>query len=347
MSRILTCGAESQADELWYSFEANWTYQLGTWNNIDPHSGLYMFANNANVAGWEDNEYRFDECDVLIMRMAFCCDDPSSSMTRMRWGDLSKAEWGSIEIRASTLGAYVAWGSLGEAIPIDDFAWVADRWYILEVQAEHDIGGGNSRLTVRIDCNEVYTNSGNWGVSWSGIDRFTFGRYGNSTTEAWTIDDIVLQNDLTSYNRGWPGDTLIVRIEPTGAGTHTDLLVSGAAANWQAVDEIPPSDAEYVYGYGGSMPVLGHDTYVHADVTLPDSAIVRNVVEEIRARTWSAGVGYLEHSVLTGGSLADGGSLPLQPDWAHHQFTWRKNPQTGNDWQDAEIDAAEFGYELL
>lgn len=351
MTRILTDGFESQASGIYRTMDSDWSYQTGTWQTIDPYSGSYMLACNVNDAAWHTFEKRIGfpfnrGVDVLYLRIRAICNDPNTSEFRIRWGDVSAGEWGSFILDASGDNhGDVAWGSLSAAIPLDDLNWLADTWYLIELKLEHDIGSSQSRITIEVDAEEVYTASGAYGISWDGIDRAEIGRNGESSAAAWAIDDLAIQNDDGSVNNSWMGDTRIVRAYPDAVGAYEELLHSDGEPtdNYTAVDEAPPVDTDYIYGISGGS--LGADTYGHSALSVPSNIEIKNVVVHARGKTGMAGEGVWQGQVYIS-ALYSGGSIPMQPRWEHEQWVWDENPDTSAAWTTAEVDAAEFGFGL-
>jgi len=350
MSRLLTDGFEGRASMgQYWAFDTNWSFQTGTWQTITPFSGSYMLCCNVNDNSWHEIERRQDSpVDVLIARLRFCCHDRNTSELRLRWGDLPSGEWGSLFIDSDGGKGHVTWGTLDVDIPVVDFSWAADTWYIVEIKAEHSIGGGQSRITVRVDTTQVYTNSGNWGIVWTGIDRFTWARNGENSAAAWAVDDLTLNSDAGAQNNSWIGATSIARIYPIGPGAYTELLPSGGSIpsepHWSLVDEAPPVDLDRVYGISGGS--LGVDTYEHSDLAFP-GALIQNVVVEARGRTMQPGVGWWRGAIYINGTLYTGGSLAMPGYWKHHQWTFYENPDTSAPWFMGDTNGAEFGIELL
>lgn len=73
-------------------------------------------------------------------------------------------------------------------------------------------------------------------------------------------------DDFAVDSAGFIGEGVITLLSPNGAGATTQLTPTGAPNNWQNVDEVPPSDADFNEATAANLK----DTYTHA--ALPATA---------------------------------------------------------------------------
>ena len=148
------------------------------------------------------------------------------------------------------------------------------------------------------------------------------------------IDDVVIDDD------NWIGPSRIYPLLPTGAGDST-LWTPSAGANWETVDEVPPSDADYVDTDG-----IGNiDLYAASDLPL-EATIVKSV--QVSSRMYKEVASTPQNAAL---AVRTGGTTYFSPDVAvpdtvgiNVKNLWELNPDTSNPWEIAEVNALEIGY---
>ena len=136
-------------------------------------------------------------------------------------------------------------------------------------------------------------------------------------------------------------------LRPSGVGATTDISNSTEATHWEAVDEVTADDGNsYVYQGSNGAKV---DTYaLPASV---GSGTITSVTAYVRARqAWrpSSPGNTVRAVVRTGGTDYFGSleTLPHDGSWNTYSKEWTTNPNTGNPWTWAEIDALECGVEI-
>lgn len=139
-------------------------------------------------------------------------------------------------------------------------------------------------------------------------------------------------------------------MSPTGAGATTQFTPS-TGANWQNVDEI--SGADDVDATYNSDSVAGHiDLFTKTALSGPAAPDqIYSVTIDITARRTSTGGTNptMRGVVRIGGVNYFTAAITLTNDTSYHVVTfaaWTLSPATGVAWTIAELDAAQFGYEL-
>ena len=147
------------------------------------------------------------------------------------------------------------------------------------------------------------------------------------------IDDFVLDNAAYS------GRSFIAGLVPNGAGYSTQWTPS-AGSNYACVDEVPPSDADYVY----TNTVGNVDTYALSD--LPGTAVAVKAVQ-VQTRARKEGVASpqnLDLAVRTTGGDYFSADKALTTSFAPHLWNlWELNPGTAAAWTVSEVNAMEAG----
>jgi hypothetical protein len=143
-------------------------------------------------------------------------------------------------------------------------------------------------------------------------------------------------------NAAWPGNTKIQAIVPAAAGNSTQWAPS-AGANYQCVDEKPPSEADFL-----STNTTGHlDQFVAGDLT----GSIENVkCVQVQALAKAEGVPTptnLQLSVRTGGSdfLSGDKAIPVASGQLYE--IWEANPDTVAPWEISEVNAMQIGVKAV
>lgn len=139
------------------------------------------------------------------------------------------------------------------------------------------------------------------------------------------------------------GDVRVSTLVPTASGASSGLAGSdgNSVDNWALVDELPPSDVDYV-----SSNVSGtKDTYVMSD--LPNTAPVLAVQPVMRAHRTDAGTLRARAIIRSGG--VDGAGVTQAVGTAPATFTDSMvvNPATGAAWTAADVNNMEAGMEVI
>ena len=132
-------------------------------------------------------------------------------------------------------------------------------------------------------------------------------------------------------------------LNPDGAGSSTQLTPS-AGANWQCVDEYPASDADYVTAYGLGAPGSEFlDLYTLSALAMTDT-VINSVTVHARWRGGGYEAPWGKIAIQTGGVTFYGTQHPTTGGvWTNISEEWTTNPNTGNPWTPAEVNALQAG----
>jgi len=174
---------------------------------------------------------------------------------------------------------------------------------------------------------------------------------GDTTDGATTIDNIRFGYPATNYgflgyldnvvidDTSWPGDTRIKGILPAGVGNSSQWTPS-AGSNYACVDEVPPSDADYVT----TNTVGNKDTYAAGDLPA-DASSVKCVQFAARAQKEGAATPQnLAFVIRTGGMDYEGSGVVLPTTFTEHvRDLWVNNPATSQAFTPSEVNGMEIG----
>lgn len=152
------------------------------------------------------------------------------------------------------------------------------------------------------------------------------------------IDDFYVDGDIASVTEAPPPDRFLFSL-PNGAGASSQWTPTGAASNYQCVDEaVPNDDTDYVKATDAGLL----DLYAMADIALPTDYGVVSVIPIALAKTMAPGPTL--KFVAADGVSANLESAEKTPGTSY-AYAWESMPLApdGGIWTEAKINAAQFG----
>lgn len=147
-------------------------------------------------------------------------------------------------------------------------------------------------------------------------------------------------NDTTGgeYNTRM-GDLRVGPRMPIGPGSSAQWAPTGAAANWDCVEEAPPDPAQYV----GSATPGDLDLYEFEPITF--TGTVKSCMVTTFATKADGGQCDIKHACKSGAVTAKGAAIPVTETAGCQTTVFEVDPNTAAAWTVAGLDAAEFGAE--
>ena len=152
-------------------------------------------------------------------------------------------------------------------------------------------------------------------------------------------------DDITIATGDWIGDVRYdAALVPTADTAVKWWEPSTGADNYALLDELPPSDVDYISsGSPGSK-----DLYEMADWTLADPTYeVQFIVDWIRAKKDVAGDQQIRSVIKSGATESSGGSVDLGTVYQYYGRILTTDPDTAVAWDEAGIDGLQAGQEYL
>jgi hypothetical protein len=209
-----------------------------------------------------------------------------------------------------------------------------NTWYVIEIY--YLLADSNGVFTLRVDMNQVATFTGDTkpGTETT-IDNAFHGGFINGGNVY--LDDIIINDTTGTRNNSWPDGARIVLLLPTGDGSPIDWTPTPSGNHYAAVDEIPPSGADYLQ----ATVVDKIDTLSLADLP-SEAASVRAVV----LQAWA-----FKNSILPPARLALGlklgannyfsADMGLPASESLVKQTWETNP-AGGVFMPADVNGAQL-----
>lgn len=152
-------------------------------------------------------------------------------------------------------------------------------------------------------------------------------RYGYAYFDNFIIDDA-----------SFPGRTKIQSIPPIGAGNAAQWTPS-SGANWQCVDERPPSSSDYV----AVNAVDQIDTYQAGDLSGEINSVVCVQVQAVCKEESPASPQNLNLAIRSGGTDYFSGDKLVPDDYSAVSHLWITDPNTAAAWLETNVNAIEIG----
>jgi len=168
---------------------------------------------------------------------------------------------------------------------------------------------------------------------------------GGNQNEAW-FDDLYICNAAGTINNDRLGDVRVATLLPSGTGALAQFTRGGTDSgnNWDQVNEANiNADTDYVF----SNTVGNTDTYAYTD--LPAGAVsVKGAVAQFAARRDDAGSRTLRGIVRQGGTNYNTpATANMTASYASAQLPMDVNPATGLAWTVSDVNADEFGVQVV
>lgn len=209
-------------------------------------------------------------------------------------------------------------------------------WNFIEWLVTHDSTSGVVKIAI----------NGNLELELTGIDtqpndrEFTLIGFGNGST---VYDDVYMADGDPSGLDEMAGDCRIEVILPESDGTNSGLTPSSGTSHFAMVDDTAPNDdTDYLHGLASGLK----DTWNYQVVS--GIGEVLGVQVNINARKDSAGLKQLAAIARVGGSDELGDTLTIAAEtYKYYRQIFEKNPDTAAAWTISEINAAEFGVQII
>lgn len=221
------------------------------------------------------------------------------------------------------------------------FALQVGGWYFIEVKVKFSNAIAAGDCQVRVNNNQVINVAA--GQDCQATANSTANAIWLSGTAAsCAFDDPYICDGVGPLCNNFLGDSKIQTILPNGPGDVTQFAVTGALANWQAVNTVPPAgDTRYV---SGSTPAQ-RDLYNFADPVVTGS--IWGIQTNLFARKEDSGERTMAAVVKSGGTEYDG--VAFYPATSYLFFTEVRqvDPATALPWTQPSINALQAGSKII
>jgi hypothetical protein len=330
MTRLLTTGFESG---LSYPYEFSSASSSFSTTSAVKRSGTYsmrMYLTTATV----NADISFTASGEVYAGIGFRLDDSLSSVRMsVRSGTTEVAR-----VNPNAGGGYdIYYGTtyLGSTI---NGLWAYGTWTYIEIGCTRNAVTGF--IEVKINGVSRYRYDGNTGSG--NLDSLYF--YGAATGHVANFywDDIVVNDTTGVYNNSWPGQPSLIPMQVGSDGDATEWIRGGtdSLANWNQVDEIPGSGADYVY----SNTEDSRDLYgLQTVLSLPSGYVINNVIVAHLCRV-DSGSGNLGATLKSGSTEVESGNVvSLTSSWTMRSFAFPTDPDGDVAWTQDKVNSVQIG----
>lgn len=215
----------------------------------------------------------------------------------------------------------------------------AGQWYYIEINA--NIHNSTGDYDVHVDGSSVFSDTGvdtqNGGSAV--VDNIEI--QGNSTQDTrW--DDIYFLDDSGSDNVGLLGDCRVETLFPDSDGNETDFTPLSSTNVSNVDDGLSPDDDTT---YNSSATVTDRDLYGFAALT-GSVGTVFGVDAKMIVRKEDAGFREVRVIARSNVTEVESADFTLGANYTILNHIFENDPDGGTDWDEAAVNAAEFGIDL-
>lgn len=237
---------------------------------------------------------------------------------------------------------------LGTIVALGNVLVPADTWIVVEF---HLVIAESGSLIVKINGTTSASFSGDTDYNDTQYVRSIY--FGPRPMESIGIsvyyvylDDIAINNTDGSYETSWIGLGGSFWLKPNADGYQNDWTPSTGSDNYALVDEVPPNTTDYVQ----TLDAADLDLYELEDCPQYIDRIL--LVQPMhRAAVVTSGSNDLRDVIRVDGTNYEGVTqtvVPVIPSFTLYKGeTHYINPDTSAEWQVAEVDALEAGFEIV
>jgi hypothetical protein len=224
---------------------------------------------------------------------------------------------------------YCIKGGLGSTIVTSSLSLKKDQVYRLAFQYKPHASAGIWKVWINGILDIDF--SGGTADSTVNVDRMRLGKPPAAYVDAY-FDDLILDDAEV------PDSSIVTGLAPTGAGNSTQWNAQ-PTPNWDAVNEIPASIADYLY----INSVDQIDLFALADLPAEAEAVKALLVNVLCCKDGNPTPANLQVACRTGGSNYFGSNFAPSTNLKRAFKVWPLNPNTGVTWTVSEVNGLEIG----
>lgn len=237
--------------------------------------------------------------------------------------------------------------SAGTLLASGTTVFTPTSWYYLELRVYID--DTNGEVEFRIDGNSeiALTTSLDTqaSASFNSISRINLNTQdysSNSFSGDNKFDDLYVRGDSSANTAGgFLGDVRIISLRPNSNGSNRDFTLSTGTDDFAVLDESPVSTSDYAYAStSGDKISCGFPT-------VPAGASIKSVNAVAHTKVGSGGAGEVKFICKSGATTASGSAKRVLDNRWLKEEVYDTDPNTGSDWTESAINAAEFGIEIV
>jgi hypothetical protein len=347
MARLWSCGFELQSVTAGIEFDTSTGTGAKAISTAVKRGGAASLRVNPTTDYWfMSHQFRASSTTKVYLRFALLIGTlPGSDISIVGLSDTATGNT-IAQMKLTTTGTLQLGfynGSFNN-VGSPSTALTTNLWYLIEISADDSVA--NNTITARLEGVEFANGNGN---NLGNTSFLQLGSIFSTATYDLNFDDIAINDGAGSFQTSFPGNGKIVHLNTTGAGDNTSWAASAGNA-WDCIDEVPPSDADYVQ----TSTVNAISDYTVGAIT-EDANIVVNVVSvgTRQANDTASGTSAFQTRIkkVTAGTVsASGDIIPNTTSYQTHvtaaphvyQLTTYQDPDSAA-WTKATLNTMQIG----
>lgn len=190
----------------------------------------------------------------------------------------------------------------------DSSALSLATWYRIEISLADTSANQTAAVEAKIDGTAFASGTAAVTGASSEVDDFRLGTITGTQSPVLYFDDVAINDNTGSAQTGYPGAGQLVLLTPSSAGDNDP-----SAGTWDSIDEIPPSDADYIeLDLPGTIGDFNLNTAASVGIGSSDTVTLVAVGARVRGEDSSSSCSY--HARIksaSGGTVQDGTVVTL------------------------------------
>lgn len=220
----------------------------------------------------------------------------------------------------------------------NQFPLVYNKWVWVEVRVYGHTTAGVAEL--RLDGTQISRLTGvktaQADRGWNAVEFETYDWSGSTDRVRWDDQYFVFADDESEM--AWYGPAACEPLVPQGMGD-----VSDWSGSYTDVNELPANDADKLTAGPGNKQHL----FTMSALDTSRARTIHAVKAVCRARKTNAGARKLRPICKVGGTVYNGDTQYVAPQWREIYHIWNLNPATGTAWTASSLASAQFGFEQV
>lgn len=246
--------------------------------------------------------------------------------------EVSVGVTGAIEVNRGT--TTVLGTSPAGIITADSYNYLELKVTISETVGTIDVRLNGTNVTNLTGLTGLDTQTGGTGI----VNGITF----KGNADLLTIDDVYVEDSK------FLGDIECTDILPDGDGNKTQFTTTFPASpttHYTSVNEASPDDDT---SYNESDVANHIDLFTYDNLTaLAGGSTVLGVQVKSYTKKDDAGARSIRNKVRVNGTDYNGSTQAISTSYVYYQDVFELDPDTGMAWVEADLNSAEFGYEVI
>lgn len=313
-----------------------WSSVVGNTTSLNPgrFGGRALQFNNVGVTSYV--EQILSSQATFYTGFAFSCAYGDASAPILRWMDGTSDQ---IDLRVtSTAGFQITRNGTPLGTSADDV--IAFGFYnYIEMRVTFNNSTGTVQL--RVNGTDVINQSSldTTNTANAFANRIRLQPFATSGSYDIRFDDLyILDSTGSSPHNAFLGECRVETHYPSANGTFVEFSPVGAGANYQCVQETPADD-DTTYTVGNSIG--NRDLYTLSPYSFVGT--IYGVQNCVTHRKDDVGNRTIAPLTRVSSTLYEGTQDPCLSQYKVTRTIWARNPNTGNLWTVADVNAAQFG----